>query len=65
LRNQQRGLRREDGQDFQRRLVKKLGHVVVAHVDDPDQVAGVEQGHAHHGCEAQFITESESLKSVS
>ena len=46
--DEQRGLRREDRQHLQVRLVEQLGDVVVADVDDAQHVAALEQRHAHH-----------------
>ena len=46
--DQQRGLGGEDGEHLQAGLVEQLGDVVVAHVDDADQVAPLQQRHAHH-----------------
>ncbi len=51
--NDQRRLGREDGQNLQGGLIEELGDVVIAHVDEPDEISTLEQGHAHDRGQAQ------------
>ncbi len=51
--HQQGGLRREDRQEVQRPLVEERDHVVVAQVDDAEDLALLLQGGAHHRAELQ------------
>jgi hypothetical protein len=41
------GLRREDGQNLHVRFIEQLPDIVIADVDDPNQVAALEQRHTH------------------
>ena len=51
--HEQRGLRGEDGERLERAVVEERDHVVVAEVDDAEDVALLHERRAHHRAELQ------------